>query len=59
MSAIPPKADILRVVAKGLLLTQSGHSMDYAVEPIGTEESGSSVNLKYIDLHMTFDGPHL
>ena len=26
MSALPPKADILRAVAKSLLLTQSGHS---------------------------------
>ena len=31
MSALPPKADILRVVTKGLLLTQSGHSLDYRV----------------------------
>ena len=26
MSALPPKADILRVVAKSPLMTQSGHS---------------------------------
>ncbi len=59
MSALPPKADILRIVAKCLLMTRSGHSLDYAVQQIGTEESGSSVNLTYIFWHITFDGPHL
>ena len=27
MSALPPKADILKAVAKSPLMTQSGHSM--------------------------------
>jgi len=29
MSALPPKADILKVVAKCLLLTQSGHQLAF------------------------------
>ncbi len=37
MSALPPKADILRAVAKSLLLTQSGHSLDYAIQQGCTE----------------------
>jgi len=28
MSALPPKEDIVRVVEKCLLMTQSGHSLD-------------------------------
>ena len=36
MSALPPKADILRVVAKGLLMTLSGHSLDCTVQQAGT-----------------------
>jgi len=32
MSALPPKADILRAIAKGLLMTHSGHSLDYAIQ---------------------------
>ena len=34
MSALPPKADILGIVAKGLLLTQSGLSMGGAAQPL-------------------------
>jgi hypothetical protein len=34
MSALPPKADIRRVVAKRLLLTQSGHLFDYGIDSV-------------------------
>ncbi len=37
MSAYPPKADNFRAVEKSLLLTQIGHSMDYAIKPGGME----------------------
>ncbi len=37
MSALPPKADIRTTVEKGLLMTQSGHSVEYAVQQVGTE----------------------
>ena len=59
MSALLPKADILGRHEKGLLLTHSGHSLDYAVQQIGTEESGSFVNITYLFWHITFDGFHL
>ena len=39
MSALPPKADLLGRHGKGLLLTQSGHSLDYAIEEVGTERN--------------------
>ena len=32
MSALLPKADIRRIVEECLLLTQSGHSLDFAVQ---------------------------
>jgi len=32
MSSLPPKADILGKYEKGLLMTQSGHSLDYTVQ---------------------------
>ncbi len=32
MSALPPKADIRRVIAKGLLMTRSGHSFRCPLE---------------------------
>ena len=37
MSALPPKADILGLVAKSLLLTQSGHSIKYENQQVETE----------------------
>ena len=40
MSALPPKADIRRAIAKRLLLTRSGRSLDYAIKPGGTETRG-------------------
>ncbi|MCH2326536.1 MAG: hypothetical protein MK294_04700, partial [Rhodospirillales bacterium] len=36
-SALPPKADILRVVEKCLLMTQSGHSLDFTVKQVCIE----------------------
>ena len=37
MSALPPKADIIEGCNKCLLLTQSGHSLDRVIQPVGTE----------------------
>jgi len=34
MSALTPKADILRVVEKCLLMTRSGHSFFHAIDQI-------------------------
>ena len=42
MSALPPKADIRRVVAECLLLTQSGHLMAYGVEQGERKSRGSN-----------------
>ena len=37
-SALPPKADIEMGAALRLLLTLSGHSLDYAVQQVGVEK---------------------
>ena len=47
MSALPPKADIQRVVLECLLLTQSGHSMSYVVQQAG---------IWFVDLIIRTDG---
>ncbi len=47
MSALPPKADILRVVEKRLLMTLSGHSLDYAIQQVCTEHRGFLTAVMY------------
>ena len=40
MSALPPKADIIEGCNQCLLMTQSGHSVEYAVQQVGPENQG-------------------
>lgn len=45
MSALPPKADILGIVAKSLLMTHSGHWLDYGFKSRINEKRGFRTHL--------------
>ena len=56
VSALPPKADIQRVVAKCLLMTQSGHSNPSLKTPVRVNQDGGGA----VDGHLVgaqFDLP--
>ncbi len=56
MSALPPKADIRRIVTECLLLTQSRHSVGYEVQQVGAENQ-ARLNSPWWPLIPAMPGP--
>ncbi len=54
MSALPPKADILSLLPKCLLMTQSGHSLDELVEFSRSSVELNAHIIKFLNLRPCF-----